>query len=252
MDGPLTAVAVVLCLCSSALVGVFVHARLPTGVLTRGTADTLRRGVSIVALMAGLLLALLTANLKSGFDSADRAVQRFGAEVTELDGALRHVGPAAAPARALLFRYTARTMKDIWPDSSPQLGLDGTQASRLQGQLEAAILALPAGTPAQQEAASIARDAYQEMLHTRWSMDERTNLLTSPWLVPILVFWLMLTFVTLGLWAPRTPLVLGTLFLCAVALGGAVFLVVEYADPFAGVIIVSREPVQNALFAISE
>jgi hypothetical protein len=35
-------------------------------------------------------------------------------------------------------------------------------------------------------------------------------------------------------------------------LSSAVFLAVEYADPFEGVIIVSSEPMRNALFSLSD
>ena len=73
----------------------------------------------------------------------------------------------------------------------------------------------------------------------------------------MVLFWLMLTFASFGLSAPlgragANTLVITTLFLSAIALGGAMFLLEEYNDPFRGVIIVSHEPLQAALFAISE
>jgi hypothetical protein len=252
MDGLETAAGVTVCLISSAMAGVLAQARLPAGQLARGSIEILRRGVGIIAVMAGLLLVLLVIYLKTGFDNAGDAVQHFAAEATELDTALRQAGPAAAPARTLLFRYTARTMKDIWPDSTPTLGPNNTQSARLLSELEDSVLALHDDDPARQNAGQMAREAMQAMIQTRWTLAERANTQVSPWLIGILLFWLMLSFTTLGLWAPRTKLVLSGLFLCALGMGGAMFLVVEYAGPFDGLIIVSAAPLQTALFALSQ
>ena len=74
----------------------------------------------------------------------------------------------------------------------------------------------------------------------------------SPYVMSVLVLWLMLTFASLGFVAPRNKLVAGMLLLGALSVGGAVFLLEEYDDPFDGVIVVSSEPVQNALFTMTD
>jgi hypothetical protein len=252
MDGPTTGAVVFACLFSSALAGVYVHARLPTGVLTEQASAVVRRGVWIIALMAALLLVLLTGYLFVYFDAATRDVKQFSARLVQMDQTLRQIGPSADPARGLLFRYGARTMRDVWPNTHPRLGPDDTHAPRLFSELESAVDTLRSNDPRMSELDAQARLGLHDLDRARWAMTERDGTIMSPWLVAVPVFWLMVTFGTLGLSAPRTKLVLGSLFLCALALAGAVFLVVEYADPFVGVITVSSEPVQNALFALSE
>ncbi len=252
MDGPATGVAVFAFLFSSAMAGVLAHARLPGMVMTTRTAGLLRGGGGILAGMAGTMLVLLTLSVKRDFDTADRNVRHFAAEITDLDHTLRRAGPVAIPAREILFRYAARTMKDVWPTSNPRLGPDDAQAKRLLSQLEDAVAALRSTDPTLSEVETQAHTELSVVADARWNMEERTSRTISPWMLAILVFWLMLTFASLGLLAPRTPLALPIFGLGALALAGAVFLVVEYADPYEGIIAVSSEPMQNALFALSE
>ncbi len=252
MDGPTTGVAVFAFLCSSAMAGVMAHARLPGSLFTARTASVLRGSIGVITLMAGLMLVLLTISLKNNFDAAARDVSQFAAEVTDLDHTLRQAGPAADPARSLLFRYTARTMKDIWPATTPTLGPEDAQAKRLFHELEDSVGHMRSADPQMGEIESHARQDLQSVMHARWNMESRSGRTLSPWMVVVLVFWLMLFFASLGLSVPRSPLVMAILGLGALALAGAVFLIVEYSDPYEGIIVVPCDPIENALFALSE
>jgi hypothetical protein len=252
MDGPALGVGVFLFLCGSALAGVFAHARMPPGMLTGRTTVAIGRGVTVVAVLAALTLALMTVYMKSQFDVVHRDVRHFSARLIELDHVLRQLGPDARPARALLFGYGAQTLKDIWPESQPRLGPDGARPAELLHRLEDSVTALHPGDPAQQELAARARESVRELVATNWNLDRQSGPLLSPWLTGTLVFWLMLSFAAFGLVAPRTKLVLGTLSLCAAALAAGVFVMADYASLWGGVIFVSSEPLQNALFVMTE
>ncbi len=67
----------------------------------------------------------------------------------------------------------------------------------------------------------------------------------------ILVFWLTVLFVSFGLFAPTNATVIATLFLCALSVSGAVFLILELAEPFEGLIQIPSAPLRNA-FALIE
>ena len=64
-----------------------------------------------------------------------------------------------------------------------------------------------------------------------------------PFLV-ILLFWLTITFASFGLFAPRNATVLAVLFVCAVSVASAVFLVLEMGRPFDGLLKVSADPLR--------
>ncbi len=252
MDGPTAGVFVFACLASAASVGAVAHARMPNGLLTGQAALVIRRGVWLIALMAAIMLAGFTLYLRTHFDTASRDVRAFSYQLIDIDRTLRRIGPEAEPARALLFRFAARTMKDVWPASEPRLGPDDTHASLLFGELEAAVIRLVGTTPAQRDQVAVVRRQLQELRSSRWTLDTQSGRLFSPWLLGIVVLWLMLTFGSFGLATNRSHLALGVLFICAAALSSAVFLAVEYADPYRGTIIVSSEPVRNALFTLSD
>jgi hypothetical protein len=57
----------------------------------------------------------------------------------------------------------------------------------------------------------------------------------------ILLFWLTLTFASFGLFAPWNATVLTVLFVCALSVGSAVFLVLELDGPFDGLLRVSAD-----------
>jgi hypothetical protein len=61
------------------------------------------------------------------------------------------------------------------------------------------------------------------------------------------VFWLTVVFTSYGLYAPRNPTVMVTLFLCALSVAGAILLVLELYRPFEGLIQISSAPLRSAL-----
>ena len=252
MDGPLAGIVVFACLSSAAVLGAGIHARVPSGLVSAESRTAIRRAVWIIAIMAGIMLSTLTVYLKTHFDTATRDVRAFSFQLVDLDRTLRRIGPPAASSRALLFRYAARTMKDVWPATNPRLGPDDTHAVKLFTELETAISGLQSTTLPLRDFEATARRLVHEVGRARWTLDERAGQSISPWIIIIIVAWLMLTFASLGLSAQRSRAVFGILVVCAASLGSVVFLAVEYADPYQGVIIVSHEPLENALFTLSD
>jgi hypothetical protein len=68
----------------------------------------------------------------------------------------------------------------------------------------------------------------------------------------VIVFWPSLLFVSFGLFAPRNATAITTLFLAAVSVAGALFLVLELDHPFSGLIQVSSEPLRTALAVLGK
>jgi|SRR5688572_14110065 hypothetical protein len=75
--------------------------------------------------------------------------------------------------------------------------------------------------------------------------------LPLPFLV-VLLFWLTITYASFGLFAPRNGMVFGVLFLCALSVAGAVFLIVEMDGPFDGVLKVSADPLRYTLAHLNQ
>ena len=62
----------------------------------------------------------------------------------------------------------------------------------------------------------------------------------------VLLFWLTITFTSFGLFAPRNAMVVTVLFVCALSVGSAIFLVLEMDGPFDGLLKVSADAVRYA------
>ena len=73
----------------------------------------------------------------------------------------------------------------------------------------------------------------------------------TPFLV-VLVFWLAALFVSFGLFAPPNATVIATLMVCALSVSGAIFLILELADPFKGLIQISSTPLRNTFTLLGQ
>ena len=76
--------------------------------------------------------------------------------------------------------------------------------------------------------------------------DRADSSIPMPFLV-VLVFWLAVLFASFGLFGPPNATVIGTLFVCALSVSGAIFLILELDQPVAGLIRISSAPLRNAL-----
>jgi hypothetical protein len=86
-----------------------------------------------------------------------------------------------------------------------------------------------------------------ELGQTRWLMEaQKGNAISVP-LLAVVVFWLTINFVSFGLFAPRNATVLTTLFVCALSVSGAVFLILEMGQPFQGVIRIPDSAMRDVL-----
>jgi hypothetical protein len=72
------------------------------------------------------------------------------------------------------------------------------------------------------------------------------NSVPAPILI-VLVTWLTTLFFSFGLFAPRNGTVIAALFVAALSVSGAVFLMVELYSPYGGLIEVSSAPLRAAL-----
>jgi hypothetical protein len=70
--------------------------------------------------------------------------------------------------------------------------------------------------------------------------------------IVILVFWLVVLFISFGLYSPRNPTVIGTMFFSALSVSGAMFLIIELAHPFEGLVQLSDLPLRTALSHLAQ
>jgi hypothetical protein len=76
--------------------------------------------------------------------------------------------------------------------------------------------------------------------------EQMDRTIPMPFLVA-LVFWLTVTFVSFGLFAPSNATVITTLVVCSLSVSGAIFLILELDRPYEGLIHISSAPLRQAL-----
>ena len=77
-------------------------------------------------------------------------------------------------------------------------------------------------------------------------MEQASSAIPTPFLV-VLVFWLAVIFTSFGLFAPYNATVVATLFVCALSVSGAIFLILELDSPFVGLLQISDIPLRDAI-----
>jgi len=95
----------------------------------------------------------------------------------------------------------------------------------------------------QSEAIGICRD----LLQTRWLVIERAQLSLPMAFIVVLLFWLTMLFGTFGLLAPANKTAVAALVVCALSVGGAIFLIEEMNKPLGGMVKVSNAPLLKAI-----
>lgn len=238
------AVIAFVCVFGGALIGMYLRSLLREHHLSPDTKDVVKVGIGLIATMSALVLGLLVASAKSSFDTKKNEIGQISANLVLLDRALAHYGPEAKEIRELLRSSVERLIGQFWPTTGTAPQVQPTVASEV---LFDRIESLSPKTDAQRALQAQAVKTVIDIGQIRWLMyAQSTSAVASPFLFVVL-FWLTITFLSFGLYAPKNSVVFVTLFLCAISVAGALFLVLELDRPFTGFIQISSEPMRNAL-----
>jgi hypothetical protein len=235
------------CTFGAALLGTYIRSALPPAHLSKESQDVVRLGMGLVATMTALLLGLVTAAARSTFDVNDTAVRNSAANVLTLDRHLARYGPETRSTRELLRRTLAFRIDMIWPADGTNGSLDLPHSTPPIEDIENQILQLSPQNDTQRWLKSEALKLSEEVVKTRWRILGGAGGSIPRQFLVVVIFWLTVTFASFGLYAPRNATVVGVLFISAISVAAAVFLILELDGPFDGLIKVSSGPLRYAL-----
>lgn len=230
----------------AALLGMCLGARLPQHHMSKSTKDAVRIGMGSVATMAALVLSLLVASAKGTYDTQKNEVIDMSARIVFLDRLLENYGPEAKECRSVLRSAALSTIYRLWPETTIQMS-EPPPSTTWSRDLPLAIQELVIRNDAQRTFKSQAADIVKDLGQMRWLLYEQAESSISTPMLVIMVFWLMLTFMSVGLFAPANATAVLAQLLGAISVAGAIFLILELDHSFSGFIKISSKPFLNAL-----
>jgi len=253
MDSRAIALIVFACVFGSALFGFYLGKKLPDRHLENESKDIVKLSTGLIATLSALVLGLLVSSAKGTFDQVKNELMQVAVKIVVLDRVLEQYGPEANGVRAVLkSSFTTASEALISGNESEQAKLDTPEGvSRLEG-LQTRIRSLTPQNDAQRGLQSRALQLTSELATSRWLLImQRKGTIATPLLV-VMVFWLSIVFAAWGVFSPRNLIVAVALFLSALAVSGATFLILELDQPLTGWIRVSPVPIQQAMAHLGE
>jgi hypothetical protein len=249
--GPHIGWAVLVIVFAGAMLGMLIRRKLPESHLSDETKSVVTLSMGVVGTLTALVLSLLIATASSTYNTRNQEITVLAAKVIQLERLLRRYGPQADGERDLLHRYTAMKLQDLFPQGSAKPVLQNPKTITLFEELQDRLAAMESHSAQQRWLLSQAQALTTDIAEVRWLLIEQDVLGIPVPVLLVVLFWLCLLFVSFGLFAPPNATVTLVLFLCAVAVAGAIQTILDLSRPFEGVVRVSAQPLRHALDVIN-
>jgi hypothetical protein len=246
MNTTLTALIVFGCLVGAVLLGRALRSLLPEDHVSADSRDVIKLAIGLVATMSALVLGLLVSSAKGSYDAERSEVIQMAAKVSFLDRVLAAYGPEAADARAKLRDTVSEGVQQMWPEERTFRA--NLAPNKQTGDIAyAAIQALSPNNDTQRSLKSQATTLVTDLGQVRSLLVAQSVASISTPMLIVLVSWLAIIFLGFSALAPPNATAAVALMISAVAVSGAIFLILELDQPFGGVIRISSEPMRNAM-----
>lgn len=254
-----SAILVLVLLVAAAGVGFFVNSRLPERHRTPDSIELVHLAIGLLVTFTAIVLGLETSSVKTGFEAAYQARGTYAGQLAQLDRCLRDYGPETAPTRAKLHGYVAAVIASTWPDEPPpqgveypdtahmgQTGEDPTLAN-LMNDIGLGVRGLEPSDAFHRVLASACVADFADVVKSRWAVIEGLHRSISTPFYWVLVFWLAITFGSLGLRAPPNALNIIVIVMCALSVSSAIFVIRDLDVPYGGLFGVPSDSMRHAL-----
>ena len=243
---PMTAVLVFVCLVVAVLLGRALSGRLSEHHLTVETRDTIKLSLGLVATMSALLLGLLVSSAKGAYDSQHRQIDEMAAKIATLDRVLALYGAESGTARRELRDTVENAIARAWPRQAGT-NSDLTADFHSGDAIYRTVQQLTPSDATQGELKAKAADLTLELAESRALLVSRALQGVSTPLLAIVVAWLVLILFGFSVLAPRNLAATVALTVAAAAVSGAILLMLEFYEPFDGLIRISSDPMVAAI-----
>ena len=253
MSAPLTAFVILVCMLGGMALGSYLRLVLPDDHTRADSKDILMTSAGMMATLIALIIGLLVTSAKGNYDNTTLGITQTGAKIISLDYYLSNYGPDAKVEQELVRQATAKAIERVWPNESTQ-GADLTKMEAATGMTDvySKIRELSPQNDSQKYLKTQALQISADMMQSRWMLIEQSQTNLPRIFLVVLTFWLTVLFAQFGLLAPRNLTAKSALFICALSVSGAIYLILELNNPLEGTIKVSSAPLHKALSLIGK
>jgi hypothetical protein len=253
MASLLTSLITLACLCAGTIFGSLIRWRLPDQHLRDDSKDLVKAASGMIATLVALVIGLLVSSSKSSYDQASSGVTQMGAKLILLDRALVRYGPETRAIRDRMRETIATSIEQLWPtDRSLKSSLAAVEQGKGMDDVQEMIMQLAPRDEAHRAIRAYSLETCVALAQLRWLMIEQAQTRLPTVFLGMLIFWLTVLFASLGLLAPRNVTTWSCLFVCAVSMAGAIYLIIEMNHPLEGAVQISPTPLQKALSMIGK
>jgi hypothetical protein len=251
MSSLVISIVVFLCVFGAALLGMLVSPKLPVHDQSSESKDVVRLGMGLVATTVAVALGLLISSAKTFYDTQNNEVTQLAANFILVNQVLAFYGPETRKARSDMRDGLANLLDNAVgsqvPRNSNKSYADFASGASLGGDFVADIEGLSPKDDNQRSLKAQALSMVFQLGQTRWLIFEQNAVPVPGLLLYMLVGWLTVLFLSFGIFAPRNFTVIAGLLLAALAVCGAILLILAMFHPQDGPIRVSDAPLRSAL-----
>ncbi len=229
------------------LVGLMLHRWLPQRVTSGSLRDMTTAVSGLLSLLTALVLGLLIWTAYGVYASQATAVRTLATQFLELDLAFADYGPDAAAQRTHLAEDVRRAVSELWGDDRDYATRNYSATIANWHARQADLKTLHANTDKEKQALDAASQAASAIARTRLQMAAALTDPVSRPLVLVVVAWAVCLFVSYGLMHAQSLDALTAMAVGAMAVGTAVYLLIDLSHPYSGLFQVSSDPIKQTL-----
>jgi ABC-type multidrug transport system fused ATPase/permease subunit len=239
MNSLARSIAVAAATFGASVVGMLLQWIVPAQFLTDGKG-TVGAMVGLVTLLLALVLGLLVFTAFSVYTTQQAEAQSLGPVIIELDVILEEYGPEVTRGRMGLREALGRSRKRFFGDvkRAPQAQtLEETRAT--MHWMNTYFDGLQPSTERQRQLLTSAKDLAKNFAQTQMLMARQLANPFPPYVLVVVICWACALFLGNGLVATPNPVSVGAHLAGAIAIGSAIFLILELSSPYTGLIRLS-------------
>jgi hypothetical protein len=234
------------------LLGSVMQRMLPEGHLSSDSKEVVKLSMGVVATLAALVLGLLVASAKSTYDARESEINQITAYVILLDNLLAKYGEEAKATRATLRQAIPPVVDRIWREGQSE----GLQAAPFKTSAEGEVVyqriqELQPTNQTQRGLQTRINEVTNDLMQARFLLFSHLGSSIPLPFLAVLLLWMIILFAGFSLMAPANATTFASLVICALSVSGAIFLILELDQPFAGMMMIPSEPLRSALPALS-